>query len=72
MSKSDQYAQALRDLETLHTEGKIDTAHYQVRKQQLLAESSKPQRGIVAKIVLFVLIVAGLLFVINLILSGAA
>lgn len=60
------YAAAMRELEQLHSEGKIDQAAYELHKAKLLAEASKPVRPLSFRIALFVVIVLGLVALLHL------
>ena len=64
---SDKYTEALRELETLRANGKIDQAAYDVHRQKLLAEASAPRRFPLGRWTLeMVLVLAVLIFVIRL------
>lgn len=54
LAMSDQYIEALEDLERLRAEGKVSQAQYDLHRQRLLAEATKPKRSKVAMAVLIV------------------
>lgn len=43
MPRSQDYEAALRELEHLYAEGRIDSAKYEVHRTKLLSEAAKPQ-----------------------------
>lgn len=57
MNRTEKYAEALRQLDRMRDDGTIDQASYEVRRQALLAESSKVPRSLLSKILIFAAII---------------
>lgn len=68
-SKSEDYAQALEQLEQLHRSGQISDARYELHKQKLLSEASRPKRSLGVRILIWVAIVIVLFFVLRFLIS---
>lgn len=63
MVKPDQYADALRDLDQMHAQGKIGAAEYELHKSRLLAEAAvQPRRPLWLRWLIFL---AGIVLVVS-------
>lgn len=71
MSASSEYTDALRDLDRLHREGRIDQATYELHRSKLLAEAARPVRPLAVRLTLFVVIVLALLVLLRIVLGAS-
>lgn len=71
MTRTDDYAQALNELEQLHNAGKIPDVQYELHKARLIAEATKPPSR-AGWIILSLLAVAVLVIILRVIAAIAA
>lgn len=65
MKRTEKYAEALRQLDAMLADGRIDRASYEVRRQALLTESARVPRSLLSKVLIFLAIAVIALLVLN-------